>query len=309
MTLVSQKCRYQKLLSTGLFVKFSFEQLDCLHDEVRTYLRTTPEPLDAVELFDICELQFHLLLLTNRDVEAKLLLDRFNSQFAQKKSQKLAVLHLMYYEALGDNDRAHAVLSDDPDELRSSRRLMTLSRRSKDGELDTPEYIKSLNFYLSLQASDTLAWAELADVYHSIGEYDKAVYCYKEVLLQKPMAYNIFYKAGLSLYYQHLAIVGGGKMSRKEMILKGMKVLEHSRDCFLRSVEISESYTKGWVGAYIVASTDFVDTLRANKSSSGVAAVDRFLVETEKIKELSKRRIFVLEDLDSDLEFDLFLKR
>lgn len=303
----SAKQRYQRLLSTGVFVKYSSERLDQLHKEVRLYLDTYSSALDSSELFDIYELQFYLLLFTHRDVEAKLYLDRFNDQFGSKKSQKLAIMRSMYCEAIGDNDMASKLLQDDPDELRSSRRLMTLSRRKEDGLEDTAGYIKSLNFYLSLQACDAMAWAELGDVYHSICEYEKAVYCFKEVLLQQPNAYNIFYKAGLSLFYQHLVITAQ-KLSRKDMLQRALPVLEHSRDCFLRSVEISETYVKGWVGAYIVTSCEYINQLLKDKASSGVATIEKFLAEAEKIKNLSKIQIKKLEHIDTCEDFEGFLR-
>lgn len=301
------KQRYLNILSSGVFVKASPEWLEKHYQEVRSYMLTHKGKLDASELFDMYELQFYLLLLTSRDLEAKLYLDRFNDQFAGKKSQKLAILRLMYYEAIGDEERALQVLRDDPDELRASRRLMTISRRKPDGLDNCTEYIKSLNFYLSLQSSDVMVWAELGDVYHSIGEYEKAVYCFKEVLLQEPHAYNMFYKAGLSLYYQHLR-GSSAKGSKKDILQQELQVLEHSRDCFLRAVEISESYTKGWVGVYTVCTSDLLGKLRGDKSLSGVAVFDRFVLESEKLVTLSKSRILALEHLQTDEEFDAFLK-
>lgn len=301
------KQRYLNILSSGVFVKATPEWLEKHYNEVSSYMLTHKSKLDASELFDMYELQFYLLLLTCRDLEAKLYLDRFNDQFAGKKSQKLAIMRLKYYEAIGDEAKALAVLRDDPDELRASRRLMTLSRRRADGLDNCTEYIRSLIFYLSLQSSDALVWAELGDVYHGVGEYEKAVYCYKEVLLQEPHAYNMFYKAGLSLYYQFLK-PPSGKGSKKEIMQQQLQVLEHSRDCFLRAVEISESYTKGWVGVYTVSTSDFIGKLRSEKAFSGLAFVDRFVLETEKLAKLSKSRIMTLEHLEGDKEFEDFLK-
>lgn len=302
------KQRFLNLLSTGIFANLSPERLENLYHDVRLFMLSSASTLDTADLYDMYELQFYLLLLSNRDVEAKLFLDRINDLLAGKKSQKLAVLQSMYWEAVADDDTALRCLRDDPNELRASRRLMALSRRNKDREETIPTYIKSLNFYLKLQACDTLVWAELGDTYRSIGEYEKAVHCYKEVLLQEPAAYNMFYKAGLSLYYQLLKLMAG-KASRKELMLLGMQTLEHSRDCFLRAVEISESYTKGWVGAYIVSGSDFLVKLREDKASSGVAAVERFLMETEKIHQLSKERIMALEHLATDEELEAFLQQ
>lgn len=303
--MADQKQRYADILATGAFARLPPARLHDLHAEVGAYLKRSADKLDAVALFDLYELQFHLLLLSNHDIEAKLYLDRINDQFGGKKSQKIMVLRLMYLEATGDNKGAVAALGDDPDELRVLRRLATFARTRTDGSKNVPEYIKTLIYYLNLQPSDLHTWAELGDQYHAVGHYDRAVFCFKEVLLHEPLAYNIFYKVGLNLYYLHLQELP--KADKKEKLLEALALLEQARDAFLRSVEISESYTKGWVGVYVVGGSELLPKLEKNKAVSGLPKVATFLTETAQLRGLAKLRVMALENFQSDDEFASFL--
>lgn len=298
--------RYTAILASGSFANFPPEQLSQLHNEVGAFLYSHGDQLELAHQFDLYELQFYLSLLTNHDVEAKSYLDRINDQFAGKTSQKIMILRLMYYEATGDLKLAVNSLGDSADELRASRRLATFSKHKSDGTLNVPEYIKNLNFYLNLQPSDPVAWAELGDQYHAIGHYDKAVFCFKEVLLQLPHAYNIFYKVGLNLYYQFLQ-ESTDKNEKKEKLLASLELLQNARDAFLRSVEISETYTKSWVAVYVVSQSPFLDKLENQKSLASVKKIPQFILETKKLRELSKKKVIEIEKLQSDAEFDQFL--
>lgn len=306
MSRLSQQ-RYLSILETGAFANFPSEQLAQLHKEVGNFLIGNSGQLELADQFDLYELQFYLSLLTNHDVEAKSYLDRVNDQFSGKRSQKIMILRLMYYEATGDMKLAVKALGENADELRASRRLATFSKHKMDGSLNVPEYIKNLNFYLNLQPADAVAWAELGDQYHAIGHYDKAVFCFKEVLLQQPHAYNIFYKAGINYYYQFLQ-EQTDKNERKDRLLASFDLLQNARDCFLRSVEISENYVKGWVGVYVVSKLPFIEKLEGNKTLSGNKKVALFILETKKLQKLSQNRVIAIEQLESVQEFEAYLE-
>lgn len=301
------KQRYLAILSSGVFATFSPEKLATLHQEVGDYLNAHSGRLDLTDQFDLYELQFYLALLTNHDVEAKSYLDRINDQFAGKLSQKIMILRLMYHEARGDMKAAVNALGDNADELRASRRLATFSRTKLDGSPNVEEYIKNLNYYLNLQPSDSLAWAELGDQYHKVGHYDKAVFCFNEVLLQEPNAYNIFYKVGLNLYYQFLQEYQE-KNDKKDKLLASMAVLENSRNAFLRSVEISGTYVKSWVGIYVVSSHSLITKLENNKTLSQQKKIAQFISETTQLHQLSKKRIIVIEQLKNEDELTKYLE-
>lgn len=301
---MSQKQKLVNLLKSGAFVRFGPQQLEELHEEVAQFLAVSEASLDAVDLFDIYELQFYALLFTNRDVQAKSYLDQFNDQFYGKLSQKLLILRLMYYEATGDNKSAVDALGSDPDELRNSRRLATYSRTKADGSPNTEEYIQSLNYYLDLQPADAVAWAELGDAYSSVGHYQKAVFCFKEVLLHHPDAYNMFYRAGLNLYLDHLSILRH-KSDRKDTLVEALAALQHSQNCFLRSVEICETYTKGWLGVYVTSASELWAKVEANRA---LAASHNLKIDSsKKLKELSAKKLMQLNSLGDEAAFKNFI--
>ena len=102
--------------------------------------------------------------------------------------KRIKILQSVYAELKGEIETASKLLSEDPDELRLLRRLTTLSRHDK----NPTKYINNLIYYLNLQPSDLIAWAELSEQYQKLGNYDKSIYCLKEVVLQNPLAYPIF---------------------------------------------------------------------------------------------------------------------
>lgn len=300
------KQRYCAILASGVFASLLPPELARLHTEVGQYLRSHSGGLNATELFDLYELQFYLALLTNHDVEAKSYLDRICDQFSGKSSQKIMILRLMYHEACGDMNSAVKALGDSADELRASRRLATFSRRKADGTPNVAEYVQNLNYYLNLQPGDAMAWAELGDQYHNLGHYDKAVFCWKEVLLQQPNAYNVFCKVGLNYYYQYLQEYPEVP-DKKDKQLAAMELLGMARDAFLRAAEISPSYVRSWVGVYVVSGNGLLDRLASNKTLSAQKAVAEFVSETSKLRKLSILRVMKLEKLQSEKEFEDFL--
>lgn len=291
------KQKYLDILATGIFSKFSPAQLEALHAEVAGFLGAHAEALDASELFDVYELQFHVLLLTNRDVEAKSYLDRINDQFAgQGPSQKIMILRLMYHEATGDTKAALAALGNNPDELRASRRLATFSRTNADGSKNWAEYAKSLNYYLNLQPADVQAWAELGDVYGKLGHYDKAVFCWKEVLLHRPTAYNAFARVGILHYSLHLYLLLK-ILEKKDTLFEVLDAVEAARDVFLRAVEISESCTDAWLGLLLLSKSAFLPAAAAYKRLASLPRMVRVKSDLESLAPLALRMVIKHEGL------------
>lgn len=281
------KQKYLATLSLGIYATHSPEKLSKLHQDLLAFRSSGLEKLTSSELFDIYELSFHVALLTNHDVEAKSMLDRLNDEFGGKKSQKMMILRLMYLEATGDEKGAVDVLGTNPDELQASRRLATFSRSKTDGSENTEQYIKALNYFLNLQPADVKTWCELADQYAKIGHFDKAVFCLKEVLLLEPLAYNIFYKAGLYLYYEWLQ---GKEETNQQKQLAQFALLQHARDLFLRSVEISKNYTKGWLGVAKVTEPQLLSKLEASKALAKNPKVKTYISEGQKLHQLATEK-------------------
>lgn len=291
--------KYSGILSSGAYAVYSPEKLDQLHTEVSRFLRSAQEKLPASELFDLYELNFHAALLTNRDVEAKSMLDRLNDEFGGKKSQRLMVLKSMYLEGTGDEKGAISVLGSNPDELRASRRLATFSRVNSDGSENIAEYIKALNYYLNLQPSDAATWAELAEQYSRLGHFDKAVFAAKEVLLLVPTAYNLFASAGRYQFFHFLQ--GEKNDSSYAATMAQFRLIHESRDLFLRSVEISASYLDGWIGVYNTTSDHVIKKFQSHKTLAKDQKTIQFITDSEKLHQLAKKRIIDLGIPESQL--------
>lgn len=230
----------EKLLTvatTGVYVDFTPQQIQSYTREVVLFLKNHRDSVDNVEFFELLELQFWLDIFTSRDVDAKLVLDKLADQFSSVgHSQRIKLLQLVYYEAQGNEEQARNALGTDTDELILTRRQTTFYRN------DPEKYIFALNTYLDKCGLDLVAWSELASQYHQVGHYDKAVYCYQEILLQEPKAYPFFYRVGLNYYFLYLQ----QEKTAKPAELVGW--LQNSLNNFCRSVELSPSYDKGWEG-------------------------------------------------------------
>lgn len=272
------KAKYLTIANKGLYAKYTPQQLHDTHKAVESFLVIHGDTIDPIELFTLYELQFYLCLLTKHDIEAKSYLDRILDNFSSRKSQRVKILQSVYLEAIGADEEAQHILEQNPNELRLSRRLSTFSRKNG------PEnYVLSLNFYLDLQPSDLLAWAELADVYAGLGHYDKAVFALKEVLLQEPYAYNLFYKVGV-FYYQGFVQAYNEKIEKKDKLVEWAELLKDSRNLFLRSVEIAGEYQKGWQGVRSVLDHEFNEKLASNKNLQGHKVVEAYLEENKKLR-------------------------
>lgn len=294
---MSLKNKYLTIASSGLFVRFTPPETDRYFHDIEAFLQASS--LDSVDTFNLYELQFFLALQSQRDVQAKSYLDRIVDQFNSEHSQRIKFLQLIYLEALGDDEGAVKQLGSNPDELKLSRRLTTFSKEAG----SNANYITNLNYYLDLQPSDLLTWAELGDEYAKVGAYDKAVFAWQEVLLQEPLAYNAHYKVGLYSYYKLLSQYDG-KSEKKEKLLEWVANAVHARDYFLRALEISDNYVKAWAGVYAVSNLKLNDKLRGHRAVSSVKAATQFLSDAERLSALSKRKLkeFGVEEAELKVE-------
>lgn len=295
-----------KLLSiaaSGIYVNFQPDVLQNTYNEITLFLSVNAESIDTIELFNLYELQFYISLMTNHDVEAKTCLDRLVDQFGSEKSQRVKLLQSIYFEAIGDDEAAMKMLGQNADELKLSRRLVTFSRKPDNNE----DYIASLNYYLDLQPSDAITWAELANEYKKIGHYEKAIHCLQEILLQEPSAYNVFYKVGLFYYYKFLQEFSNKTLDKKDRQLEAMSILNNAKNNFLRSIEICDSYSSSWLGIYLIAKSDFNQTL-SNKLADN-KQVKTYLKENLKLEVISKQNVIKLNELNGEEEFTKFLNK
>lgn len=285
------------IATSGKFATFTPEQLDATYLQLDDYLILHLDKLDAIELFQLFELQFYLCILTNHDIEAKNVLDRLTDQFGQNvKSQRIRLLQSIYWESQGEIKKAGDLLSQDPDELQLLRRLTTFARHEKTSAT-SEKYILNLNFYLNLQPADTVAWCELADEYAKLGHYEKAAHCLRQVVLLQPTAYPLFYKIGLMEYYRFLQLEKELKEenNKKDKLIELMKLLICARDNYMYLLEINDKYDKSWVALWSLVQKDFAFNLRLSKISENNKAVKEYLAQSVKLRPIVEKKLKELE--------------
>lgn len=286
----------RKLLAiarSGVFVNFPPQKIDETYQELKQLILAT-DSIEVAELYDLYELHVYLSLITRHDVEAKTYIDRITDQFGDEKSERIGVLKAMYLESQGHKKEMVELLSKNKDELRLSRRLLTIYREGNNNE----NYIKHLNLYLNLQPTDLIAWSELADEYKKIGHYDKAIFCLKEVLLQDPLAYPIFYKVGVLNYYLFLQCTKPD-VAKKDKLLELVDYLVNARNNFLRAIEVCKDHKSSWLGVYIICHTKFVEKL---DKFPNVREFETFKAESAKLASLSKAKVLQLNALTEEAE-------
>lgn len=230
----------EKLLTIhrlGIYATFSPEQISSTYLLLVNYLRNNINSIPSIQYYDLLELEFYLSLLSNKDNEAKTCLDRIVDKFGDQDSQRTAVLKATYLEATVDPKTAIEYLSKrKQDELLCLKKRVSLSKK-----ITSPgDYIKALTGYLNINPLDTEVWSELAETYYDVGHFDKAVFALQEVLLSLPFAYNIFARIG---EVEHAIYKRDGDVN----------ALVSSIKHFLRSVELSANFVRGWSGVYITS--------------------------------------------------------
>lgn len=143
--------------------------------------------------------EFFYAALEVKQIEwARLFLKIISSSFPQSvKSMRLLAA---FHEAASDHDKAREIynelLSLNANDSQSLKRLVALDRDR--GRLN--EAIELLNRYLEANQQDTEAWLELTEIYLSRQNFEKAQFCYEEILSTAPNNFMVNIKYAEILY-------------------------------------------------------------------------------------------------------------
>lgn len=107
------------IASTGKFAQFPMKQVQKYHHELEIFLNMYGDSLDGIELLNLYEMQFYILLIVGKDIEAKVVLDRILNQFGIpiQKSHVSKMLQSVYHEAIGERVVASSVLEKNADDV------------------------------------------------------------------------------------------------------------------------------------------------------------------------------------------------
>ena len=221
-----------------------------------SWLSSIPYPLslfintESQEKWQIYENVFLACLRTGDNEAANVCLDELTKRFGQGNNDRVLALQGLYEEATAKDDRELAevmqsynnILKEDPTVFSIRKRRAALLRSV--GKTD--EAIKALSNILDSSPVDAEAWAELGDMYLTQGLYEQAIFCFEEVLLMMPNAWNMHAKLGEVLYLS---------AGRTEAAADQLRMLSESMRRFCRSIELCDDYLRGYYGLKLVSST------------------------------------------------------
>jgi len=154
------------------------------------------------ERWDVTEQIFYACIdMGNNDLAEKYL-QKLTEQFPDSK--RVSRLGGILQEADGDVEDAEEVYKEnikaDPTDAASTKRIISLYK----AQGKTAEAVKELNKYLQIFQCDVESWMELAEIYLADLEYEKAAFCYEELILLNPANFLIHQR-----YAETRATIGG----------------------------------------------------------------------------------------------------
>lgn len=156
----------------------------------------------------------------------------------------------MKLEAMERYDEAVELLDklisrDETNAAPRKRKVAILKARGK-----TTEAIKELVEYLKKFMSDVEGWQQLCDLYLSVGEYSKAVFCAEELILHHPHSHFI---------HQRVADI--------RYTMGGVENLELARTYYCQALKLNPDSMRALLGLYLTC-----HQLASQYKSSGTAS-------------------------------------
>jgi len=154
------------------------------------------------EQWDIYEQIFIAAIDIGDFLSAEHYLQLITTQFPDSK--RVWRLAGLLQEASGEieyaEDNYNENIRNDPGDAASIKRIVSLYKHQ--GKLS--DCVSELNKYLSVYQCDAEGWFELAEIYLSEYEYEKAAYCFEELIILNPANYIIYQR-----YAETKATIGG----------------------------------------------------------------------------------------------------
>lgn len=225
------------------------------------------------EWFSLVEQHFYLSLLTCRDVQAKLMLKRIMDKFGTD-SRRIYKLRTAYVQATqSEKDLETHIASLQEIEFDARKMGMTQLKTQKKWK----EFIQNLVDYLqSNNPVDEEAWAELGEAYAECGDFESAVNSFEQVLILKPLAFNVFARIGELKKLQ-------AALKLSENFAAAKSLIDSSIDYFCRSVELNPLYLRGWCG--LLSTTAVAADQKSGELHEKAKLVVQKLVKSEVGKE------------------------
>ena len=187
------------------------------------------------ELWTVYEQAFIAALDCKQTTLASAYLRELSRKFPGSK--RVALLRGMSLEALelyDDADKLYeALLVEDPANASVQKRRLAILK----AQGDTQELAAGLTEYLKSFMADRDAWLELADLYVSCQDYDKAAFCLEEVLMVNP--------------HHHLCHL---RYAEIRQTMGGVENLEIARKYYSLAITLHEASVRALTGLCLVCS-------------------------------------------------------
>lgn len=239
--------RTQRLLTiatTKLYTELEAGELHDLHDELVSYTNGLESAVSESAHLTLMEMLFYVKVYLSKDVEAQVIYNTFRDRFGEHspnlyvmKATLLQINESDQYAIAWIEKMIKEFLEYDTDQvsyLVLQKKLLSIKARSHDKEWLLSEVLSLIEKF---PLDPELYWFA-AKIYTEFGQFDRAGYCYEEVLCIMPFNYAAFGQLAESLYYRALKVEKSSTKSRD--------ILQSALENALRSVELSESYLKGW---------------------------------------------------------------
>lgn len=195
------------------------------------------------EKWDVYEQAFIAAIDLGEFVIAEGYLQTITAQFPEsKRVWRLAgLLQESYGELDWAEENYRENIKTDSSDAASVKRIISLYKHQ--GKL--AECVQELNKYLSIYQCDGESWWELAEIYLSENEYEKAAFCFEEIIIIQPTNPLIYQR-----YAEVKATIGGFenlKLAKKYFCLAAQKSGFSSNRALLGVIVTSEQMmnTKG----------------------------------------------------------------
>lgn len=232
-----------RIASTKLYTQLEPAELQSLHDELRSYTRSGDPGLSQSVYLTLMEMLFFVDVYLSKDVEAEVIYNSFRDKFGED-SPNLYVMKATLLE-INESDQAavdyiEKLIKDsleyDTDTLSYlllQKKLLSIKARAHDREWLLTQLCSLIEKF---PIDPELYW-RAGELYNEFGQFDRAAYCFEEVLLIMPFNYVAFGQLAETLYYKSI---------KTEKAAQLRSSLQQSLNNALRSVELSENYLKGW---------------------------------------------------------------
>lgn len=238
-------------MSTQLYTQFDTEELQELHDELKLYMKSGDPDLSQSAYLLLMEMLFYVNVYLNRDIDAEVIYNTLRDRFGEN-SPKLYVMKATLLQ-INENDQAaiefietltKETLEYDTDSVSYAllqKKLLSITARSHNKEWLLRQLISLVEKF----PLDAEIWWFAGKIYFELGQFERAAFCYEEVICIMPFNYVAFGQLAETLYYKAL------RVDKSQAKIRG--TLQKSLNNALRSVELSEFYLKGWSFVAIIS--------------------------------------------------------